>query len=401
MAFTREGIARKLCLALCILGALIVAKYSAGDAENKPPTIIQDLTYWPDVNTIDMNRTQLGKENATLYMLVRNSELQEALASMRELEDRFNHKYHYPWVFLNDDEFTDEFKMLTTGMASGKTVYGFIDPNVWNVPPHTNITKMLECVEDFKARGVIYGESISYRNMCRFNSGNFFKHPLLLEYEWYWRVEPGVHFYCDQRYDPFTFMRENSKVYGFVVTIREYPETIPTLWKTAKEFFDKHPEYIAADNALDFATSTDKLSSDEADIDPQLGYNLCHFWSNFEIGNLNFFRDTKYSEYFDHLDKSNGFYYERWGDAPVHTLGLLALANRSQIHHFSDIGYYHLPFYRCPHDDASYSTGRCLCPANRNELIDFQPFSCLPRWWHYGGRQFLFNFHNEKAINGD
>lgn len=31
--------------------------------------------------------------------------------------------------------------------------------------------------------------SVSYRNMCRFNSGFFFKHPLMEQYQWYWRVE--------------------------------------------------------------------------------------------------------------------------------------------------------------------------------------------------------------------
>ena len=28
---------------------------------------------------------------------------------MRSLEDRFNRDYKYPWVFLNDEPFTEEF----------------------------------------------------------------------------------------------------------------------------------------------------------------------------------------------------------------------------------------------------------------------------------------------------
>ena len=54
-------------------------------------------------------------------------------------------------------------------------------------------------------------------------------------------------------------------------------------------------------------------------------YNLCHFWSNFEIGNLNFFRNESYETFFQYLDHTGGFYYERWGDAPVHTIGLKIL----------------------------------------------------------------------------
>lgn len=53
---------------------------------------------------------QLGKASAAFIMLCRNEEVDGAVKSIRELEDRFNHKYHYPWVFLNEVEFTEDFK---------------------------------------------------------------------------------------------------------------------------------------------------------------------------------------------------------------------------------------------------------------------------------------------------
>jgi hypothetical protein len=31
--------------------------------------------------------------------------------------------------------------------------------------------------------------SVSYRNMCRYNSRTFYKHELMQKYKWYWRVE--------------------------------------------------------------------------------------------------------------------------------------------------------------------------------------------------------------------
>ena len=43
-------------------------------------------------------------------MLVRNSELNGALASVSQLERRFNARFGYPWVFLNEEPFSDEFK---------------------------------------------------------------------------------------------------------------------------------------------------------------------------------------------------------------------------------------------------------------------------------------------------
>ena len=51
-----------------------------------------------------------GRANAVMLMLARNNELEGAVNSVRRLEEKFNKRYHYPWVFLNDELFTDEFK---------------------------------------------------------------------------------------------------------------------------------------------------------------------------------------------------------------------------------------------------------------------------------------------------
>lgn len=48
----------------------------------------------------------------------------------------------------------------------------------------------------------------------RFQSGFFFRHPLLDPYEYYWRVEPSVNYYCDIDYDVFQMMKDNKFKYG-------------------------------------------------------------------------------------------------------------------------------------------------------------------------------------------
>lgn len=154
---------------------------------------------------------------------------------------------------------------------------------------------------------VIYGHSVPYRNMCRFNSGVsrhcsllanlqfFFRHPLLEQYDYYWRIEPSVKFFCELSafcvhhltsachhshadYDPFLVMQDQKKVYGFTLSLYEYIETIPSLWATVKggtfrhvpvltlqDFIQQHPEHIAEDNAMGF------LSDDGGET-----YNKCH-----------------------------------------------------------------------------------------------------------------------------
>jgi alpha 1,2-mannosyltransferase len=62
---------------------------------------------------------------------------------------------------------------------------------------------------------------------------------------------------------------------------------------------------------------------------------------------------------------AGGFFYERWGDAPVHSLGVGLFLNKSEVHFFSDIGYYHLPLSQCPMEPI-FSEHNCDCQLNKS-----------------------------------
>jgi len=53
---------------------------------------------------------QVRKANATFVILARNSDLDGVLRSVREVEERFNRQHNYPYVLLNEEPFTPEFK---------------------------------------------------------------------------------------------------------------------------------------------------------------------------------------------------------------------------------------------------------------------------------------------------
>ena len=206
--------------------------------------------------------------NATFITLARNSDVWEIARSIRQVEDRFNRNYNYDWVFLNDKPFDDNFKKVTTSLVSGKTHYGEIPAEHWSFPSWIDQKKAEAVREDMRRRKIIYGDSVSYRHMCRFESGFFFRHPLLQQFEYYWRVEPSVELFCDVHYDPFKYMKDNKKKYSFVLSLYEYVETIPTLWESTKKFIKAHPEHIHPDNSMAF------LSDDGGET-----YNKCHFVS--------------------------------------------------------------------------------------------------------------------------
>ena len=153
-------------------------------------------------------------------MLARNKELDGVLQSVKSLERHFNRWYHYPYVFLNDGDFNSTFKETVANYTSAPVEFGKVGPEMWGYPDWIDPKVAKEGIAKQGDAAVMYGGLESYHAMCRFYSGyvsqcfpsNFFaksihanpicsrffyKHPLLLKYEWYWRLEPEVKFFCD------------------------------------------------------------------------------------------------------------------------------------------------------------------------------------------------------------
>jgi len=267
--------------------------------------------------------------NATLLALVRNEELKDMLSSMRDLERTWNHKFNYPWTFFNDVPFTEEFKRETRKLTKAECRYELIPKEHWEVPSWINMDLYKESTAIMKQKGVQYADMVSYHQMCRWNSGLFYKHPALANTQYYWRVEPKVHFFCDVDYDVFRYMQDNNKTYGFTINLYDAPSSLPTLWPETEKFLAEHPDYVHPNNAMDWLT--DKLRRPLHNKKAG-GYSTCHFWSNFEIADMSFWRSKEYEDYFNHLDRAGGFFYERWGDAPVHSIGLGLFEDKNRIH---------------------------------------------------------------------
>ncbi|KAF7726515.1 alpha 1,2-mannosyltransferase 2.4.1 [Apophysomyces ossiformis] len=331
------------------------SSYTLGPRDN-PQQMIVSLP--PPTNTTE-------RVHAGFIVLVRNSELYGMLSSMRDIEDRFNHKFGYPWIFLNDEPFTEEFKGRTTAITCGKTYYGLVDKSMWSYPSWIDLNKTAEARE--KMAVLPYGDSESYRHMCRFQSGFFWRHPLVLElgWEYYWRVEPDVRYYCELDYDPFLYMKQNNKQYAFTISFIENRDTIPTLWSAVRDFVQHNPGHFAnqvSDSLYEFVTTDGEI------------YNQCHFWTNFEIARLDLWHTDAYRSFFAHLDSLGGFYYERWGDAPIHSIFVALYLRKDEVHFFNDIGYKHSTYEHCPEQDNLLR--RCYCnPANTLDYTD--PMSCL------------------------
>ena len=138
--------------------------------------------------------------------------------------------------------------------------------------------------------------------------------------------------------DPFLKMIENNKTYGFTIAVKELRETVPNIFRYASAYKRKNnlkskglwemfledppeeetkPEEKKQDKLPEEILQTDPGENNFKEVDPEAmegeKYNMCHFWSNFEIARLDWFRSKEYEEFFDMMDKSGGFWNERVG----------------------------------------------------------------------------------------
>lgn len=272
--------------------------------------------------------------NACILVVLRNKDLCDLIQTVLKLEKNFNRKYNYPYVLLSDEVLSEEFKRTIVKYTESKVEFGFISREQWSVPSFVDRTKLKQSISQI-------GKSEGYRHLCRYYSGFFFRHELTLKYDYYMRLDPHVNFECDVKEDLFARLVKQNKTYGFVLAVPEAPYTIPTLWSHIKKWHDANSE-PSDENSLDFVSN---------DNGRTLASTYCIFYNNFEIGAFSLFRNQKYLDYFEMLDKTGGFYHERWGDAPVHTYYALLTLKPNQIHRFKNLGYNHQLWTNWPKDD--------------------------------------------------
>ncbi|KAI8904046.1 glycosyltransferase family 15 protein [Gorgonomyces haynaldii] len=295
---------------------------------------------------------------------------------MRSLEDRFNHKFNYPWLLLNDEEFTPEFKHIVSTEAKNVT-FGRLSYDQWRLSPGIDTDLMTKGQQKLEKLKIPYAKSTSYRKMCRFYSGYFFRHPLLQQYEYYWRVEPDVKFYCDIDQDPFQMMKQDDISYGYTSLMMEFIPTIETLWKTTLDWASERRKSIFKNNHL--IVPNHEMPLINFFVDPKTNqFTGCHFWSNFEIARLDLWNNKDYISYFEHLDRSGGFFYERWGDAPVHSLYLALTLQPHQLKRFDHVGYSHDGYMNC--DPSLVDKYKCQC-----SKTDYGGSWCRDKFTAYDG----------------
>ncbi|KAF9168089.1 alpha 1,2-mannosyltransferase 2.4.1 [Actinomortierella ambigua] len=299
-------------------------------------------------------------------MLATENELTMARETVRRFEDRFNRHRRYPWVFLTHTKFSAQFKELTSALTGGDAFYGQIPRENWSQPSWVDYHSMVSRQQDLLERGINDAMNMTKRHMWRFHSGLLARHELLAPYDFFWRVEPGIHLYCDMEIDPMLEMQRTGKKFAWSLSLRENQLSTPSVWKVLQNFKTTYPTLIPAVNDEEFIRDRDKDD-----------YNDCFYGVQNSIGSFEFFRSEAYRTFFDFVDKQGVIYYERWTDAIVMTLGLSLLLPRSEILFLDELAWAHGPFHHCPIDEA-FNQQRCICNPASN--VDDSVLSCTAMW---------------------
>ncbi|OHE98250.1 glycolipid 2-alpha-mannosyltransferase [Colletotrichum orchidophilum] len=337
---------------------------------------------------------------AALVSLVSEQQREQMVASVAQLEQRFNHKYRYDWVFFSHQELSEEFKDATSNATASTVTYNLIPQQHWTIPSSVDPGR-------FEA------------GLRRWSAGLFAREKRLQAYEWFWMIEPGTKFLCDITVDVFRLMRDRGISYGVNEISFEGAADSELLWQSTKSFMDKHPDLVRptaditwilgdiakpnkptrssdyyVDDGTDYTESVDldlqtgncRTSGQETEggmppgtcleADPQqcepntvadafttrlaARYDQCNMDTPIEIGSLNHFRGPEHSSYFDYLDNAGDFYYGNTGNVPVHSLSASMFLPRDKFWLLGDMVCEMHGLHSCPpmpHPTSDLQTG--------------------------------------------
>eukprot|EP01064_Diplonema_japonicum_P034492 TRINITY_DN7160_c0_g5_i1.p1 TRINITY_DN7160_c0_g5~~TRINITY_DN7160_c0_g5_i1.p1 ORF type:complete len:488 (+),score=7.32 TRINITY_DN7160_c0_g5_i1:131-1594(+) len=255
--------------------------------------------------------------------------------TLHSLRQAFNHNKQYPIVVVHEphDTFTESYKRGVSGTSPSTTVH-FINasPEYWSVPRNINTTRIVL----YKHKNIPGMDSLFYRQAARYVTGYMHQESIFEAFEYIMLVEDAVMFLCKIHFDPFLLMRVENKSVGFSMMYHDFPTAMPSVDDRIAEAFDPKGSSGVEDYHLPYLLSG--------------GYSGCVFGPAYLFLSLSFMRSQGFTSTFSYLDRSGGFFYERWSQPAVFTLLTTSLLPSSQLYYFEGIGVANPDAYHVPND---------------------------------------------------
>ncbi|KAL7953638.1 glycosyltransferase family 15 protein [Trichoderma compactum] len=278
------------------------------------------------------------RPRAAFVSLAHENDLSALLSSISQLEETFNYRYKYHWIFFSTQPLSEEFRQQTSNATGAVCLYEVISedklasqkqPVAFNTlsPAQTGGEHVSE----------IGRQAQSLDQISRWNSGPFASENRLRDYDWIWRIEPGAQFTHDITFDVFRFMRDHEIAYGFNEALLDKDE-IRTHSRPVISFIDKHPDLLHADADLSWlldcndGSTAATIRGNESGgrhrtgswwtdlISLMMQGSLSRMSPTFDIGSLSFFRSQSHQDLFHHLDAAGDLTSQPLRDMAVPTI---------------------------------------------------------------------------------
>ncbi|PTB65529.1 glycosyltransferase family 15 protein [Trichoderma citrinoviride] len=292
------------------------------------------------------------RPRAAFVSLAHENDLPAVLSSISQLEETFNHRYRYHWVFFSTQPLSEEFRQQTSNATGAVCLYEVISEDNLVSPRQSFAFNALPLERQIGGEAVsVDGHSTPFLGqISRWNSGPFAREKRLRDYDWVWRIEPGAQFTHDITFDVFRFMRDHEIAYGFNEALLDKDE-IRTHSQPVRSFIDKHPDLLHADADLSWL-----LDSNDA----PLGATSQGNWSRgpdskdggwteeddmpptFDIGALSFFRSQGHQDLVNHLDAAGDFSSQPLRDMAVPTISASMFLPQKSVWNYRKREFRHL-----------------------------------------------------------
>ncbi|EHK26818.1 glycosyltransferase family 15 protein [Trichoderma virens Gv29-8] len=269
------------------------------------------------------------RPRAAFVSLAHEHDLPALLSSISQLEETFNHRYQYHWIFFSMQPLSEEFRQQTSNATSAICLYEVISEDNLASPKQPLAFNTLPSAQSSGEHGVKNGQQAPFLDqISRWNSASFASEKRLRDYDWIWRIEPGAQFTHDITFDVFRFMRDHEIAYGFNEALLDKDE-IRTHSEPVISFIDKHPDLLHADADLSWLLDCNdgpiavKIRSNSPEGRDIVGSSWTDLISlmmqgrlegmspTFDIGSLSFFRSQSHQDLFHHLDAAGDLYYSQ------------------------------------------------------------------------------------------
>lgn len=127
--------------------------------------------------------------------MAREHDLEGILHSIQQLEESFNSRYLYHWVFFSTKPLSEDFRRVTSNATNATCIYEHIPEAAGTLATRVDLDGLEQSVF-----GPLNSKSINgathhgkgHRRSRRWDWGSIARADRMRDYDWFWRIEPGV-----------------------------------------------------------------------------------------------------------------------------------------------------------------------------------------------------------------